>query len=55
MVKPAVEATLSGINSTVFAYGQTGTGKTFTMAGEIGNPELEGMIPRAVNDIFSKY
>ena len=32
-VRPSVEAVLQGYNATVFAYGQTGTGKTFTMQG----------------------
>lgn len=31
---PLVEEVLAGYNCTVFAYGQTGTGKTFTMEGE---------------------
>jgi chromosomal replication initiation ATPase DnaA len=35
-VKPAVKAVLDGYNATVFAYGQTGTGKTHTMQ---GNPK----------------
>lgn len=32
---PLVEAVLNGFNGTIFAYGQTGTGKTFTMEGNI--------------------
>ena len=38
-VKPAVDAVLQGINATVFAYGQTGTGKTHTMQGDLANPD----------------
>ena len=30
---PVVESVLNGYNGTVMAYGQTGTGKTFTMSG----------------------
>ena len=30
-LKPAIEQVVSGVNTTVFAYGQTGTGKTHTM------------------------
>ena len=30
-----VQAVLDGFNGTIFAYGQTGTGKTFTMQGEL--------------------
>jgi hypothetical protein len=39
---------LQGYNGTIFAYGQTGAGKTFTMFGpDLGSPELRGIIPRA--------
>ena len=53
---PAVESVLSGYNSTIFAYGQTGTGKTYTMEGftyDYLNPG-RGIIPRTIEDIF-KY
>ncbi len=39
------------LQGTIFAYGQTSSGKTFTMQ---GSAECEGVITRAVNDIF-KY
>ena len=55
MVKPAVQAVLSGFNATVFAYGQTGTGKTYTMQGEDKDKEKMGMAPRAVYEIFEKF
>ena len=32
--RPIVDSSLSGYNATIFAYGQTGTGKTYTMEGE---------------------
>jgi kinesin family protein 18/19 len=32
-VKPLIKTVLSGKNATVFAYGPTGTGKTYTMLG----------------------
>jgi hypothetical protein len=35
---------------TIFAYGQTNSGKTFTMKGSSKNP---GMIPLAIQDVFS--
>eukprot|EP01147_Barroeca_monosierra_P005546 gene5546-172_t len=48
---PIVDAVLEGFNGTIFAYGQTGTGKTFTMNGE-NSPELKGIIPRSFEHIF---
>ena len=42
-----------GYNGTIFAYGQTSSGKTHTMEGVIGDPHLQGIIPRIVNDIFN--
>eukprot|EP00756_Hemistasia_phaeocysticola_P025903 Hpha_TRINITY_DN16030_c2_g2::TRINITY_DN16030_c2_g2_i1::g.120827::m.120827/K20196/KIF3B; kinesin family member 3B len=48
---PVVESVLEGYNSTVFAYGQSGTGKTHTMTGVIGTPE-QGVIPNALTHIF---
>ena len=53
---PAVESLMSGYNSTIFAYGQTGTGKTYTMEGfsyKNSSPK-KGLIPRAIENIF-KY
>ena len=37
---------------TIFAYGQTGTGKTFTMQGEKEPPEKRGIIPNSFAHIF---
>lgn len=47
-----VESVLDGYNGTIFAYGQTGTGKTFTMVGPDDNEELYGVIPRTFEHIF---
>ena len=45
---------MQGFNGTVFAYGQTSSGKTFTMTGpDIENLEMMGIIPRMVNTVFS--
>ena len=44
-----VDSVLEGFNGTIFAYGQTGTGKTFTMEGMNEPPELRGIIPRAIS------
>ncbi|CAF0773800.1 unnamed protein product [Brachionus calyciflorus] len=46
---PLVESVCEGYNGTVFAYGQTGCGKSFTMQ---GNAAQKGMIPRAFEHIF---
>ncbi|XP_022638159.1 kinesin-like protein KIN-7O isoform X3 [Vigna radiata var. radiata] len=47
--KDLVEAAVRGFNGTVFAYGQTNSGKTYTMRGSKAEP---GVIPLAVNDLF---
>ncbi|KAJ0962271.1 hypothetical protein J5N97_030099 [Dioscorea zingiberensis] len=56
-ISPFVKDVLEGFNCTVFAYGQTGTGKTYTMEGEMkfkgGDYSGDaGVIPRAVRHIF---
>ncbi|XP_052220674.1 kinesin heavy chain-like isoform X3 [Dreissena polymorpha] len=51
--KPIVADVLSGYNGTIFAYGQTSSGKTHTMEGVLGDAELQGIIPRIVQDIFN--
>lgn len=38
-----------GFNATVFAYGATGSGKTYTMVGQPNNP---GCMARALNELF---
>ena len=48
-----VKDVLNGYNGTIFAYGQTSSGKTHTMEGVIGDGQLQGIIPRIVNDIFN--
>ena len=49
---PIVDSIFQGYNGTVFAYGQTGCGKTFTMMGIVEDPELRGVIPNAFHHIF---
>lgn len=49
--KAVVESSLQGYNATIFAYGQTGTGKTYTMEG-FNSAEERGIIPRAIEQIF---
>uniref|UniRef100_A0A5K3ES86 Kinesin heavy chain n=1 Tax=Mesocestoides corti TaxID=53468 RepID=A0A5K3ES86_MESCO len=53
VAKPIVADVLNGYNGTIFAYGQTASGKTFTMEGVLGDPVLQGIIPRIVHDIFN--
>ncbi|XP_010546628.1 PREDICTED: kinesin-like protein KIFC3 isoform X2 [Tarenaya hassleriana] len=50
-VKPIVRSALDGHNVCVLAYGQTGTGKTFTMDGTIEQP---GVVPRALKELFNQ-
>src|SRR6195952_3338313 len=50
---------LSGYNCTIFAYGQTGTGKTYTMSGDMNETfgmlsDEAGIIPRALHSLFNK-
>ena len=52
--KPIVESVLEGFNGTILAYGQTSSGKTFTMQGDLDSEELRGIIPRMVDTVFEK-
>ncbi|GAA5980414.1 hypothetical protein JCM5350_001490 [Sporobolomyces pararoseus] len=49
-IRPVVKAALNGFNGTVFAYGQTASGKTHTMMGSSNEP---GIIPLAIDELFS--
>lgn len=51
-LKPVIGDVMRGYESTVFAYGQTGTGKTHTMEGDLSSPEMQGVIPRSAQAIF---
>ncbi|XP_070595405.1 kinesin-like protein KIF3A [Erythrolamprus reginae] len=50
--RPIIDSVLEGYNGTIFAYGQTGTGKTFTMEGVRAVPELRGIIPNSFAHVF---
>ncbi|XP_062380289.1 kinesin-like protein KIF11 [Sardina pilchardus] len=62
VVCPILDEVMMGYNCTIFAYGQTGTGKTFTMEGERSPDEeftweedpLAGIIPRTLHQIFER-
>lgn len=50
---------LGGYNCTIFAYGQTGTGKTYTMSGDMNDTlgilsDAAGIIPRVLHSLFNK-
>lgn len=49
-----IENVLEGYNGTIFAYGQTGTGKTHTMSGNEKDPLEYGIMPRSFEDIFTR-
>ncbi|XP_011529851.1 centromere-associated protein E isoform X10 [Homo sapiens] len=48
---PIIDSAIQGYNGTIFAYGQTASGKTYTM---MGSEDHLGVIPRAIHDIFQK-
>lgn len=58
VVSPILDEVLQGFNCTIFAYGQTGTGKTYTMTGDISDvlplPDAAGIIPRVLYALFSR-
>ncbi|RHY29535.1 hypothetical protein DYB32_005072 [Aphanomyces invadans] len=58
-LQSSVEQVVQGFNCTIFAYGQTGTGKTHTMMGpdsslRQGDMSQWGIIPRAVDGLFQE-
>jgi kinesin family protein 11 len=60
VVAPVIDDVLQGMNCTVFAYGQTGTGKTYTMSGDDSITEYNtcaheaGIIPRVLFKLFNE-
>ncbi|GAA6043345.1 hypothetical protein JCM8097_008038 [Rhodosporidiobolus ruineniae] len=59
VAKPILQQVLQGYNCTIFAYGQTGTGKTYTMEGNLSpyhgtfHPDA-GVIPRTLYSLFDR-
>ncbi|XP_065343491.1 kinesin-like protein Klp61F isoform X2 [Cloeon dipterum] len=61
VAQPMIAEVLEGYNCTIFAYGQTGTGKTFTMEGERADNDatwekdpLCGLVPRVLSHMFDE-
>lgn len=50
--KPIVQSVLEGYSGTIFAYGPTGSGKTFTMTGS-GNNATSGIMPRCIRHLLA--
>ena len=48
-----VEDSFKGYNGTVFAYGQTGCGKTHTMVGNLQVGEMKGIMPNVFDHVFN--
>jgi Kinesin motor domain/Ankyrin repeats (3 copies)/Ankyrin repeat len=53
--QPILDAVLLGYNGCILAYGQTGSGKTHSMMGDMDDEVQRGIIPRAVDAIFSFF
>ena len=51
-VKGIIDSVLDGYNGTVLAYGQTSSGKTYTMQGEMEEEKTQGIIPRMISHVF---
>ncbi|KAF4635394.1 hypothetical protein G7Y89_g2704 [Cudoniella acicularis] len=59
VVTPMLDEMLDGYNCTIFAYGQTGTGKTYTMSGDMTDTfgmlsDAAGIIPRVLHALFNR-
>lgn len=48
-VSPLIKDALDGYNASLFAYGSTGSGKTYSL---MGNWKDVGIVPRAVEEVF---
>lgn len=58
-IVPLLDNVLNGYNATVFAYGMTGAGKTYTMFGDMKNTSIidcePGIALLSVKDLFNKF
>lgn len=48
-IQPLMESLVDGFNVTIFAYGPTGSGKTYTMEGP---PNSKGVFSRSIHELF---
>ncbi|XP_042452976.1 kinesin-like protein KIN-14N [Zingiber officinale] len=51
-ISQLIQSALDGYKVCIFAYGQSGSGKTYTMMGNVECPERKGVIPRSFEQIF---
>eukprot|EP00826_Nyctotherus_ovalis_P034573 TRINITY_DN2894_c0_g3_i1.p1 TRINITY_DN2894_c0_g3~~TRINITY_DN2894_c0_g3_i1.p1 ORF type:complete len:732 (-),score=224.34 TRINITY_DN2894_c0_g3_i1:134-2329(-) len=51
---PTINGILEGFNGCILAYGQTSSGKTYTMQGDLDDAEVKGIIPRLVDTLFER-
>lgn len=53
--RPIIDSVLEGFNGTIFAYGQTASGKTYTMQGSsIDDINHKGIVPRMIKTVFNR-
>lgn len=51
-IKPLIMGVLEGYKVCILAYGQSGSGKTYTMTGHLNDEKSWGVNPRALHDLF---
>lgn len=54
VARDTIKGALEGFSGTVFCYGQTGAGKTFTMSGSTSSYQERGIIPRTISALFKE-
>jgi len=55
VAKDIIDSAFEGYNGTLFAYGQTVSGKTFTITGGAERYQDRGLIPRSLSYIFKIF
>ncbi|KAJ3613347.1 hypothetical protein NHX12_019597, partial [Muraenolepis orangiensis] len=55
IAKPVADSVLAGYNGTIFAYGQTSSGKTFTITGGVERYDDRGVIPRVLSYLYQRF